>query len=376
VTDLRRLKVSLTKHNAHKIARLLKDYPASEVFDRLDEVRAEKAQARKNLSVLAGDALPPVWARTQALGADAIDALVMVAIVFSHTDLIEAMSGASQRQGFTGRIERSKQLEGKAYTNFVRIIDQLGFATKVDSAGITFNLKGMFRISGLGPLVSQLLELKLLDARWDRANTVSEESTKLGFQRVFGISAKEMRSWFTLDAQPSDARPSITAKDEEYFQEEGEGPPESPFEFKPGHIDRDVEPLTRAASPKSKANRLHNEIQNKLYGHLKKLLGPKCVGTELETGTGTAVDLATYKNGRMTFYEIKTGSSVRASIRQAIPQLLEYAFWPEAQRADELVIVSHLPATGAARMYIAHLGKKFSIPLSYRQFDLVSGTLK
>ena len=370
------MKVSLTKHNAHKVARLLKDYAASDVFDRLDEVHAEHAQARKNLSTLAGDALPPVWSKAQALGEDAIDALVLVAIVFSHAALITAMSTASQRRGFSGRIERGLQLGGKEYTNFVRIIDQLGFATKMARDGVTFNLKGMFQVSGLGPLVNELIELKLIEAKWGRSNSASDEAAKLHFQKVFGISAKDLKSWLTLDAQPTEARPSITAKDEEYFQEDTEGPREKPFEFKSGHVDRDIEPLTRSASPKSKANRLHNEIQNKLYAHLKDKLGKKCVGTELDTGTGTAVDLATHKSGRMTFYEIKTGSSVRANIRQALPQLLEYAFWPEAQRADELVIVSHLPPTTAAKKYIAHLGQKFGIPLTYKQFDLSANSLK
>ncbi len=113
MTDLGRLKVSLTKHNAHKVARLLKEYPASEVFDRLNEVHAEPAQARKNLSTLQGDVLPPVWADVQALGDDAIDALVLIAIIFSHRELIDAMSGASKRAGLAGRIERNRQLLGK-----------------------------------------------------------------------------------------------------------------------------------------------------------------------------------------------------------------------------------------------------------------------
>lgn len=73
MTDLARLKVSLTKHNAHKIAWLLKDYKPEEVFGRLGEVHAETAQARKNLSILPGDNLPPVWTKVKALGLSVVE---------------------------------------------------------------------------------------------------------------------------------------------------------------------------------------------------------------------------------------------------------------------------------------------------------------
>lgn len=376
MTDLSRLKVSLTKHNAHKIARLLKDYPAAEVFERLEEVRAEAAQARKNLSVLPGDALPPVWARAQALGPDAIDALVLAAIIFSHQDLIRAMSEASRRRGFSGRIERGNQLEGKAYTNFVRIIDQLGYATKLEPGGVTFNLKGMFGLSGLGALMHELLELKLVEAKWTRSNSVSAEAARLQFHRVFGITSKELKDWLEMGAQPDAAATAITAKDEEFFEEKTEGSASKQFTFRAGHVERDVEPVTRSASPKSKANRLHNDIQNRIYIWLKRRLGSGNVGTELDTGSGTAVDVATRYKGKTTFYEIKTGPSVRASIRQALPQLLEYAYWPEDRRADELVVVSHLPVTTAAEKYVKHLRSEFNLPLSYKQFDLKEDALK
>jgi hypothetical protein len=376
MTDLNRLRVSLTKHNAHKVASLLREYPASEVFRRLEEVHAEAAQARKNLSVLPGDTLPPVWNKVQAVGPDAIDALVLVAIVFSHHDLITAMSKASGRSGLVGRIERDRQLSGKAYTNFVRIIDQLSYATRLEYKGVTFNLTEMFEIGGLGPLVGELLELKLLEANWDRSNSVAEEATRLGFHEVFGISAEEFVGWLSLGSQPEVAETKLPPKDREFFGDPTEGSPPHEFEFKPGHVERDVDPLPRAASVRSSANRLHNDIQNRLYAFLKAELGAQSVGTELDTGSGTAVDVVTKHDGKTTFYEIKTASSVRASIRQALPQLLEYAFWPEDRRADELVVVSHLAATHDGNRYIKHLRREFGLPLSYKQFDLDSNSLK
>lgn len=375
MTDLGRLKVSLTKHNAHKVSRLLKDYKASEVFERLEEVHAEVAQARKNLSTLPGDALPPVWEKVRALGDDAIDALVLVAIIFSHEDLILGMGEATDRQGFTGRIERGNQLAGKAYTNFARIIEQLGYATKLEYGGVTFSLKPMFDIPGLGPLVAELLELKLAEAKWDRSNSLPNEVARLGFQKVFGVTADEIKAWLTVGAQPIAAGSTLSSKDQEFFQDGTEGPSRKAFKFKSGHTERDVEPVTRSASPKSKANQLHNELQNKLHAHLRDELGAASVGTELDTGSGTTIDVATRHGGKTTFYEIKTGSSVRSNIRQAMPQLLEYAFWPEEHRAEELIIVSHLPITADAKRYLRFLRKQFSLPISYQQFDLKKSAL-
>ena len=240
MTDLYRLKVSLTKHNAHKIARLLKDYNLSQVLSRLNKVRAEKVQAHKNLSVLPEGKVPDVWRKVKKLGDNAIDALVFVGIVFSHYKLIDAMSNASARSGFSGRIDRGVQLNGKAYTNFARVIDQLGFATKLRYPSVTFSLRGMFEISGLGPLVCELLGYKLVAAGWDCSGSIAEESIAQEFHRVFGVTSQELKEWLTVDIQPTAAHAMLFPKDEEFFRlgDEGDGPNE--FEFRSGHCERAV----------------------------------------------------------------------------------------------------------------------------------------
>jgi len=375
MTDLNLLKVSLTKHNAHKIARLLKTYPADQILTRLHEVQAEQAQAYKNLSVSSDGKVPDVWTKVQALGGNAIDALVLIGIIFSHHELINAVINASDRSGYSGKIQRGNQLNFKPYTNFVRVLDQLGFATKIDHAGVTFNFRAMFEISGLGRLVAELLGLKLAAAHWDKARPIADEAVNQKFHQVFGVSTKEFKRWLQKDIQPSAAATSLLPKDEEFFQVEGEGVSASVFTFKPGHTERAVEPLEKSASAKTKVNQLHNDIQNRLYKYLCGKFGASSVGTELDTGSGTTVDVVTSVKKKITFFEIKTSNSVRASIRQAIPQLLEYAYWPEETRAEELVIVSHLPITTTAERYIAHLRDNFKIPLSYHQFDLKKNEL-
>ena len=376
MTDINRLTVSLTKHNAHKVAQLLKRYDVDEVFDRLDEVHAEPAQARKNLSVQAGDTLPPVWGKAKRLGDDAIDALVLVAIIFSHHELIAAMQNASFRKEFSGTIERGVQLDGKAYTNFVQIVDSLGYATKREFSGVSFNLKPMFKLPGFAPLVSELIELKLLAARWDQSDSVAAEAGRLGFNEVFGVSRSEFTAWIRSQSQPTQAGSAMLPKDEEFFEGDADEAASQPFKFQAGHTDRDADPVNRSASKKSKARQLHNDIQNKLFAHLAGKLGAKNVGTEVPTGAGTSVDLATRDGQKIRFYEIKTASTVRVCIRQALPQLLEYAYWPAESRADQLVIVSHLPATKGGDRYLNQIRSKFGIPIVYKQFDRQANCLK
>lgn len=375
MTDLSRLAVSLTKHNAHKIALLLKKYKTSEILNRLGEVHAETAQAHKNLSVQPGNVVPQVWDKAKQLGDGAVDALVLVGIIFSHHQLIDAMASASEKAEFSGRIERGIQLKDKAYTNYVRIVDQLEFASKLDYSGVTIDLKPMFEIPGFGLLVKELLELKLKAAKWNQANSLAEEAVRLKFHDVFSISAEELKTWLTVGVAPTIESTALLPKDEDFFKVENEGPAPTGFLFKPGHTERAVEPISKSASARTKANQLHNDIQNRLYAHLCETLGAKNVGTEVSTGSGTAIDVVTNIKDDVTFYEIKTSTSVRASIRQAIPQLLEYAFWPQQKRADRLVIVSQLPLTNAASQYIEYLRKTFNLPIFYQQFSLKTGKL-
>ncbi len=54
MTDLNKLTVSLTKHGAHKIAALLKNYDADKILKHLTDrelgIKINSSQAKKNLS--------------------------------------------------------------------------------------------------------------------------------------------------------------------------------------------------------------------------------------------------------------------------------------------------------------------------------------
>jgi hypothetical protein len=92
------------------------------------------------------------------------------------------------------------------------------------------------------------------------------------------------------------------------------------------------------------------------------------------TGVGTSIDVALSHSGSdITFYEVKTYPNVKMSIREAFGQLMEYAYFPDRELANRLVIVSHASLGEQEKEYLQTLGNKFSIPLAYMQFDHESG---
>jgi len=65
--------------------------------------------------------------------------------------------------------------------------------------------------------------------------------------------------------------------------------------------------------------------------------------------------------------------SARSCIREAISQLLEYAFWPGAQEAEKLIVVGEPSLDRDAEQYLATLRARFGLPLEYRQVGPLSG---
>ncbi len=164
MTDLKRLRVSLTKHGAHKMAALLMRYPADEILRHLEGsvpgINIERAQAKKNLSVGPGNSVPQIWVQAKSLGKDAVNALTLLAIIFSHEKLITAMAQGSSGS-HRGKITRGNELKGKDFTNFSHIFQQLGYGKETDQNSVEYDLTRLFRIKGLSVLAKKLFELKL-----------------------------------------------------------------------------------------------------------------------------------------------------------------------------------------------------------------------
>lgn len=374
MTKLGKLSVSLTKHGAHKIALLLKKYEAQSVLDHLHNsvagVNIEAAQAKKNLSVSSDGHVPEVWNKAKMLGEGAIDALVLVAIIFSHSHLIQVTRRATNKTGRSGTIKREAMQNEKAFTNFAHTIEELGFSTEHTPDHVRYDLTKLFEIEGLNVLIKEILTLKLVASGWDRANSLIDELTSLGLHEVFSLSTTELGAW--LGKGRLVRAKSRDVEDVQFFFSADDDQPSGEFQFRAGHRPRKTGAIGKAILPAHRtALLLHNEIQTKLYEELCKKFGSECVGTEISTGDGTSIDVVVKTATFCYLYEIKTDSSVKGCIRQAIPQLLEYAYWRcDAKRAQKLYVVSPAAITNEAKKYLAFLRTTFKLPFYYEQIEL------
>lgn len=365
--DLRRLKVSLTKHGAHKVAELIKNFPVDHVLDNVwdtyEDIKIDLAQTKRNLSVNIQGKLPSIWEKVKEIkNNDAVDSLVLLAIIFSHHDLIKAMieSSSSDKKG---KLIRGSIIHGKAYTNFACILDELGFAKEHTPDYIKYDLSNLFEIADLPALVKELLKLKLSEAGWDGKSDIVDECIKQKFNNALSLTEDQFRKWLSGVLENS--------FDETKGEEIEEEPTVKDFKFVSGHKNKKEGSLKKSKKTKpTKATLLHNEIQNGMYEHLCKIKGKDYIGTELDSGIGTEVDLVEKDGGKYIFYEIKTNKSVRLCLREAIPQLLEYSYWPDRDIASKLIIVSQNEITEQAKVYLQHLRKKFALPLFYQRFDI------
>jgi hypothetical protein len=143
------------------------------------------------------------------------------------------------------------------------------------------------------------------------------------------------------------------------------------FQFKPGCTMKPSETTATFAERELNVNLRHNVIQTALYEHLCSVYGGDKVGTELACANGR-VDVVLHYEGRYWFYEIKTSVAARGCISQALPQLLEYSFWPGAQVADRLIVVGEPALDHDSDQYISTLRHRFGLPIEYLQFDMTS----
>ena len=138
-----------------------------------------------------------------------------------------------------------------------------------------------------------------------------------------------------------------------------------PFEFRSGFVPKVSH--ARASLPERELDITlrHNIFQEALYNKLVEKYGAEDVGGETQSGVGTNIDLVVRHRDEFYFYEIKTAKSPRICLRQALGQLLEYAFWPGSQEAVRLVVVGETELDDEGAKYLHELKERFSLPLEY-----------
>jgi hypothetical protein len=145
----------------------------------------------------------------------------------------------------------------------------------------------------------------------------------------------------------------------------------APKNFRPGHVPR-VEKTTAELPLTQRTIRLrHNALQTVLFNQLAAQYGPKNVWTEFPTGTGGYAD-AIVCNSQNTcqLYEIKVAETASEIVRQAMGQLLEYAFRKGGLEPTKLFAVGEPLLDNLTRDFIERLNTQFNLNIEYLQITL------
>lgn len=80
------------------------------------------------------------------------------------------------------------------------------------------------------------------------------------------------------------------------------------------------------------------------------------------------------KEGAWHYFEIKT-SNPKQSIRLALGQILEYAFFPNKEKAEKLIIIADEKPNDDVIIYLEYIRNRFDLPITYRHFNLEKNEL-
>ncbi len=124
-----------------------------------------------------------------------------------------------------------------------------------------------------------------------------------------------------------------------------------------------VRKLFRRAIAPVECNPEHAHMQARLFAELKQEFPAAKIVLEKDF-----IDVSVRTNTELILYEIKSDLEPRVVIRQALGQILEYAFHPHrAQKLPvRLIIVGRCRLSPTERLYIETLHQQFSLPLEYR----------
>jgi hypothetical protein len=138
------------------------------------------------------------------------------------------------------------------------------------------------------------------------------------------------------------------------------------IEFRPGFKQKALSAIATQVLKHWKVILRQNKLQKALYWQLVSQFGVENVRAEFSNVGRTSVDIVVRRKKSYWFYEIKTADSVRECVRDALGQLLEYAFWPPAARAvSRLIIVGEAAMDEECEKYLQVLKKHFSLPVEY-----------
>ena len=111
----------------------------------------------------------------------------------------------------------------------------------------------------------------------------------------------------------------------------------------------------------------HDQMQNAIFELLKTSKRYDYKKVFIEKG---GVDIkAKTRHDTWHYFELKTDNP-KQSIREALGQILEYAYFPDTNKAEKLIIVADDKPSADVKKYLDHIRNKFNLPIAYRYFDL------
>ena len=368
--DLAKLDVSLTKHGAHKVYRIMREVGPGDILAHVDDdalgIHIDAAQTSKNLSIGNANKIPSYWRKAEEFGDVGLRSLVLLAICHSHHLLIETLSASKPRLG-NGLVVRGHIIDDKAYTNFCDNFLELGFCLSRNDHGFEYDFGTIFELDKFSELVLAMIRDKLAACGLDADATdaqVIDAALSVELNRAIGLTPLEYRSWLAQGLLELEDFHDPLSSDRQLSETDR-------LQFVAGHIQRSSANRSFCTTSRDiSITQLHNLIQNQLYELLVQQYGPDYVGTEQLVGNANRIDVVVKSGSEIRFYEIKTSKVARLAIRQAIPQLLEYAFYPSQNRADVLIIVAPAEPSADDLSYIKNLKEKFKIPIEYFAFEV------
>jgi hypothetical protein len=150
-----------------------------------------------------------------------------------------------------------------------------------------------------------------------------------------------------------------------------ESEPGNGFEFRAGCTEKAFSTSASLAERELNINLRHTLLQAALCGRLIKQYGAENVADEHASGLGTRIDVVLRRAAKeFWYYEIKTALSPRACIREALGQVMEYAYWPKANEATRLIICGETALDYDAAAYLKNLQQRFRLPVTYEQINI------
>lgn len=265
------------------------------------------------------------------------------------------------------------QIRGNAKNNFIHAKETH------DVAFYTIFEKDKFLVAEISSLIfidkkeSDKIWKEYTNRGWDKQMLdqlskagINKNKIKLKDLREFNVKFKKEN----LKFYDTEQRSFINVSPMRYILRDMSGSEEIRKTLIPGNHNFEDSP-TKRQNKKSvtEVERLHKTIQKDLFEQLNQKY-PGKVGAEQH-----GIDLFVEEKGEYILYEVKTNPDVRHCIREAMGQLLEYAYAStyfkdkEEMKIKSLVIVSPHDLTKEMENYLNYLKERVKLPLTYEKYE-------